>query len=375
MRKELSDLTSRGKERPWNKHKKENNRVIEILRILGDLDKAYKIADCANALEFGACPDGHGKWLKKAYFCKDRVCSMCIWRKSLFVFAQFLLVAHELLKLYPKTIFLFHTLTLRNCSVNALSDNLTHLNKSFRRYLAYKRVRTAFKGSFRSMEVTYNPLSNTFHPHIHSIVVVSKSYFQGGVYISHIELQQLWRKALQVDYDPDCDIRRIRPKKRGFSTVNEEIQMMDKTLMEDALISGGGEVAKYATKVGDIVDPKIKPDDSPEKVRAKIALREDQNKQAEILSHLMRGLSNRRLICYTGIFKEAYQALKCADVEDSDLILMPGEEPVCTCKICQSELVQLHYVWDGKGYFERQQGKETHIDLNHKNKKRRKKSE
>ena len=360
MYKELSDRTNRGKERPWKKHKKSNLRVIDVLRILRDYDKAHKIAGCANGLEFAACPNGHGKWLKKAYFCKDRVCSMCIWRKSLFVFAQFLLVAHELLKLYPKTIFLFHTLTLRNCSVNALSDTLTHLNKSFTRYAAYKRVKAAFKGSFRSMEVTYNPLSNTFHPHIHSIVAVGKNYFTKR-YIRHEELQQLWKKALQVDYEPDCDIRRIKPRKKNVSTVVEEIRLMDKALMEDALISGGGEVAKYATKVGDIVDPKIKPDDSPEKVRAKIALREDQNKQAEILSYLMKGLSNRRLICYTGIFKEAYKALKCKDVEESDLILMPGEEPVCRCKICQSELSQLHYyVWNGKGYFERPQKGETH---------------
>lgn len=361
MSKELSDLTSRGKERPWKNHKLRNKKVIEILHILEDLDKANKIAGCGNVLEFGVCPDGHGKWLKKAHFCKDRVCSMCIWRKSLFVFVQFLLVAHKLLELYPKTIFLFQTLTLRNCPVNALSDTLTHLNKSFRRYLAYKRIKTAFRGCFRSMEVTFNPLSNTFHPHIHSIVAVSKSYFQGSVYINHEELQRLWRKALQVDYDPDCDIRRVKPKKKGISTISEEIQVMDKALMEDALIASGAEVSKYSTKVGDIVDPKIKPDDSFEMVRAKIALREDPQRQAEVLDHFMNGMLGRRLISYTGIFKEAYQALKCTDVEQSDLINMPGEESVCRCKICQSELVQLHYVWDGEGYFERPQKKETHI--------------
>jgi plasmid rolling circle replication initiator protein Rep len=375
MPKELSDLTSRGKERPWKKHKKSNLRVIDVLRILRDYDKAHKIAGCANGLEFAACPDGHGKWLKKAYFCKDRVCFMCIWRKSLFVFAQFLLVAHELLELYPKTIFLFQTLTLRNCPVNALSDTLTHLNKSFTRYASYKRIKSAFKGVFRTLETTYNPETDTFHPHIHSIVAVNKGYFRGSSYISFLDLQQLWKKALQVDYDPDCDIRRIKPRKKNVSTVVEEIRLMDKALMEDALVSGGAEVAKYSTKVGDIVDPKIKPDDSLEMVRAKITLRENPQKQAEVLAHLMKGLSGRRLIGYTGIFKEAYQALKCNDVEQSDLINMPGEEPVCRCKICQSELSQLHYVWNGRGYFERQQGKETHIDLNHKNKKRRKKSE
>jgi plasmid rolling circle replication initiator protein Rep len=358
--KELSDLTSRGKERPWKKHKLQNRKVVDVLHILEDEDKAHKIADCGNVLEFGVCPDGHGKWLKKAYFCKDRICSMCNWRKRLFLFFQFVQVSHKLLEIYPKIIFLFHTLTLRNCLTEDLYDTITHLNKSLRRYLAYKRVKTAFKGSFRSMEVTFNPLSNTFHPHVHAVIAVNRYYFENS-YICHADLQQLWRKALQVDYDPDCDIRRIKPKKKGISTVTEEIQLMDKAFMEDALVAGGAEVAKYSTKVGDIVSPKIKPDDSLEMVRAKIALRENHQKQAEILAHLMKGLSGRRLIGYTGIFKEAYQALKCNDVEQSDLINMPGEEPICRCKICQSELAQLHYVWNGEGYFERTRKKETHI--------------
>ena len=372
MSKELSDLTGRGKERPWKNHKLRNKKVIEILHILGDLDKAHKIADCGNVLEFGVCPDGHGKWLKKAHFCKDRVCSMCIWRKSLFMFVQFLLVAHKLLELYPKTIFLFQTLTLRNCVPEDLSNTLTHLNKSFARYSRRKRVKAAFRGVFRTLETTYNPLSDTFHPHIHSIVAVNGGYFKGGAYISHGDLQQLWRKALQVDYDPDCDIRRVKPKKRGVSTVVEEIGLMDKALMENTLVSSGAEVAKYSTKVGDIVSPKIKPDDSLEMVRAKMRLRENPQKQAEILDYLMNGLSGRRLVSYTGIFREAYQALKCKDVEESDLINIPGEEPVCRCKICQSRLIQMHYLWNGDGYFEiprEVREKRTYINVSRKRKK------
>ena len=134
MSKELSDLTNRGKERPWKKHKLQNKRVIEILYILKDHDKARKVEDCGNVLEFGVCPDGHGKWLKKAYFCKDRVCSMCNWRKSLFVFSQFLQVSHKVLEAHPNIIFLFHTLTLKNCSAESLYDTLKtgQRNNSFK---------------------------------------------------------------------------------------------------------------------------------------------------------------------------------------------------------------------------------------------------
>jgi plasmid rolling circle replication initiator protein Rep len=371
----LLDRSKTGKKRPWKKHKFANNDVIEALKILEApgknrkigkvtlhaLDpggmKSKKIADCGNVLEFGRCPKGHGLKLKKAYFCKERVCCLCTWRKSLFVYSQFLIVTHKLLEVYPKTAFLFITLTCRNCELDELGDTITHLNKSISKLLNYRRIKSAFKGTFRSLEVTFNPETATFHPHVHAVVAVNWSYFKTH-FISFEDFQEFWKKALKVDYYPDCWIVRVKPKKKGISTVNEEIEFMDKTLIEKALVNTAGEVAKYSVKVGDIVNPLIKPDDSRSMVRAKIALRESPKRKAEILGYLIKGISNRRLICYTGRFKEAYQALKCEDVEKSDLIHVPGESVECTCPVCQSELVQLHYIWNGENYIEREVVKE-----------------
>lgn len=349
---ELSDLNSRGKERPWKKHKLRNQKVIELLHILGDHDKAHKIELCGNVLEFAACPDGHGKWLKHALFCKDRACVTCIYRKSLFTFRQFIQVSHKIIEIQPDTAFLFLTLTIKNCDVEDLTDTITHLNESYARLVRRKKIKAAFDGVFKSLEVTYNAETNTFHPHIHAVVAVRKTYFQGKYYISHEELKKLWQKALKVDYEPDCWIEKVKPRRKKLNTINEDILLMDQEMMNQIIVDGAGEVAKYSVKIGDILNPTIGPNDSPEMIKAKLRLREDPRLQAEVLRHLMRGLSNRRLICYTGIFKKAYQALKCTDVEDSDLIMMPGEESVCKCKICGSELVQIHYIWNGEGYFE-----------------------
>lgn len=369
---ELKDYSSTGRKRPWKKHKKSNQKVVNALLILQDKDRAYKIEQCVNGLEFGVCPDGHGQWLKTAYFCKDRVCFICNWRKSLFLYYQFGQVSHKTLELYPSTSFIFVTFTVENCRPEDLSRTITRMNEAFsNRFLRYKRVKLAYKGVFRSLEVTYNAERDDLHPHIHAVVAVSKSYFGGSYYISQPDLCALWGKALKSGYTPICNVKKVRPKKRGVNTVTEEIRAMDQEMVSIAGVAG--EVAKYSVKVGDVLSPRIvttgKNPDSPEMIEAKLRLRSDPQKQAEVLGYLIDGLYHRRLISYTGIFKEAYKALKCTDVEDSDLILMPGEEPVCKCKICQSELVQLHYVWNGKGYFESWQGKETHINLNHKNRK------
>lgn len=350
---ELTDKNSRGKERPWKRHKTGNQKILELLLILKDPDKARRVQQCGNVLEFAQCPNGHGKWLKNAHFCQLRICLICIWRKALFTYYQFLQVAHKVLEIQPDTQFLFLTLTIKNCEPDKLSKTLTHLNKSFAKFIKYKRIKEGYKGFFKSIETTYNPETNTFHPHIHCVVAVNKNYFKSRSYINFNELQKYWKKALRVNYDPDCDIRKVKPKKiRGINTVTEEILLMDKELINKVLVAGGAEAAKYSVKVNDIINPKVLKDDTFEMREAKQRLRKDPQWQAEVLYHLMRGIENRQLIGYTGIFREAYKALNCIDVEQSNLILMPGEESVCTCRICGSELVQIHYIWNGEGYFE-----------------------
>jgi len=349
---QLDDRSATGRKRPWKQHKKNNRKVIDALHILDNRDKAHKIADCCNVLEFGACPDGHGQWLKKAYFCKDRLCFICVWRKSLFIYHQFLIVAHKVLETCPKTAFLFLTLTVENCKPEDLPDAITHLIKSYRRFLAMKPIKAAFKGAFRTLEVTYNPLTNTFHPHLHIIVAVNPSYFTHG-YLSQAEITLLWQKALKVDYTPICDVRRVRARKKGASTVLDEIRDMDTAIVKDHLAGAVAEIAKYAAKIADILFPTIHPSDSFEMKEAKLKLRADKQKQAEILGHLADGLRYRQLVAYTGVFRDAYKALKCKDVESSDLILMPGEEKVCDCPVCKSELATLHFVWDGKEYYKK----------------------
>jgi plasmid rolling circle replication initiator protein Rep len=353
---ELDDRSASGKQRPWKKHKKNNEKVINALLILDERNKAHKIELCGNVLVFGACPNGHGQWLKDAHFCQDRVCSLCNYRKSLFQYHQVHQVSHKVLELHPKIVFLFQTLTVENCKPEELSGAITHLNESYARYIRFPAIKKAFLGTFRTLEITYNPLTNTFHPHIHSIIAVSKSYFQGSYYLSQAELTDLWQKALKVSYKPICDIRRVKSRKKGIPTDTEAIRKMDAVLSAGA----AAEVAKYAAKVGDILAPISKPSDSFEMKEAKAKLRANPKKQAEILGHLIKALHHRRLVAYTGVFKEAYKALNCKDVEDSDLILLPGEERVCECPVCRSELVQLHYVWNGNGYFMYEGGMTCH---------------
>lgn len=353
----LVDLSPTGRVRPWSKHRLSNEKLSNIYGFLrlNDIESLERISryrkktdllrECGERLEFEECPHGHHKRLKRAYFCKQRLCSMCSWRRSLFVYHQFLMVAHEVLKKHPDYQFIFITLTIKNCTAERLSDEITHLIDAFDRLKSYKRFHS-IKGTFRTNEVTYNPLNEDYHPHIHAIGVVPPSYFKGSVYISQEELIQLWKKALQVDYAPNVDIRKVRKKHSNIPTVEESLIELDYSL-DDSLAGAAAEVAKYSVKVQDIIEPKPKPGDSPEMAMARLSMADDIAHQAKVIKSLDHALNRRRMISYSGLFKEAYIALNQSDVEESNLILMPGEENTeCTCKICQSELVQVHYLWN-----------------------------
>ena len=247
---------------------------------------------------------------------------MCQWRRSLFVYHQFLTVAHEVLNQRPDTDFVFLTLSRKNVTGDKLSQEITHYLKSFRRLNKYKDFR-AIKGTFRTLEITYNSKDNTYHPHFHIIGVVNKSYFKKSeYYISQKKLSKLCQKAFQIDYVPIVDIRKVRQKKEDKKTVLDAIK--DR---ENNLASAAAEVAKYAVKFSNIFNS------------------DNKNQVVKILDH---ALNSRRLIGYSGIMKEVYQALKLNDIEDSDLIDV-GEtnfDEKCNCKICRSELINEDCLFD-----------------------------
>jgi Replication protein len=83
---------------------------------------------------------------------------------------------------------------------------------SNRKLMRYKRVAGAIDAWYRVLEITRNPDTGEFHPHLHVILLVPPGYFRrsGSLYITQAEWVMLFRKALKVDYDPRCDIRALQ---------------------------------------------------------------------------------------------------------------------------------------------------------------------
>lgn len=203
----LVDKNSRGKDRNWRGRKILSLKLADIFKELQYKDSLIeRVATCGDTLRFIRREDGSLK-LYQAYFCKNKLCPMCNWRRSMKYSYQTSRIVDEAIKQEPKARFLFLTLTVKNVEGEALNSTISQLTKSFDRLFRRAKVKKNLLGYLRSVEVTHNENDNTYHPHIHVLMMVKSSYFKGGNYISQIEWSGIWSQSLKVSYTPMVDIR------------------------------------------------------------------------------------------------------------------------------------------------------------------------
>lgn len=265
--------------RCWKKHPRKN----------ADLKKrSDHMQRCCNYLVFGDVVNQVTgevtRKLQAAEFCRDRLCPMCSWRKSLVTFSQLSDIMLRIDSTTDGLVPIFLTLTMRNCVSSDLADCITLLLKSWSRMMNSKQNRRPFRiavGWFRALEITYNKKDGTWHPHIHAILLVEPDYFEDpDKYIDQREWEAEWQWALGVDYKPRVDVRTIKGSQAKAIA----------------------EVAKYTVKPGEWLDL----DDG-----------DGTDERVELLARVLKG---RRLTAFGGLMKETRKALKQEDAETADLV-------------------------------------------------------
>ena len=229
------------KDKPWNTHKKNNRQVAEIYK-LGGFDRyVERLNDCANSLTFELKEDDEGKThfrLSHARFCRVRWCPICQWRHSLSWRGKFLTHIPRIVHDFPTARFLFLTLTVENCELEALNGTIQNMNKSWQR-LIQRKVFPAI-GFIKSIEVT-KAKDGKAHPHFHCLLMVRKSYFKSG-YISYKKWTEMWKDCMKLDYTPIVHVTSIKESK------NKNKQDLTKDL-----VAAICEVAKYSVKESDLI--------------------------------------------------------------------------------------------------------------------------
>lgn len=295
----LHDYTSTGREVPWAPNKIVSLGIATVFEALAREDfekygsdihgygrKAERIRNCASVLVFK--DTGEKLKLHQASFCRNRLCSMCQYRRSLKVFGQVSEILEEVEK-DKQYSYIMLTLTVKNVSGAELREEIDNLMKAWNRFAKYKAFQDAVKGFYRAMEVVHNidydsKSFDTYHPHFHCLLAVSTKYFKGEKYLSHEKWRALWKKAARLDYDPEVCVTKV--KCEGKQTLQTAV----------------AETAKYAVKSADYFIP------------------DDWELTKDAVRVLDNALRGRRFIAFGGALKDARERLKLDDIEDGDLI-------------------------------------------------------
>ncbi|MEQ8970277.1 MAG: protein rep [Coleofasciculus sp. C1-SOL-03] len=196
----------------WEKHRANADIISDFYRQgQGSFKRyAHRMRDCAKFLEFCLVPESTEDLLESklsyARFCRVRHCPICQWRRSLMWKARAYKVIPQVVADYPKSRWLFITLTVQNCPLQELRTTLNWMNRGFKRLTELKAWPA--KGWVKSVEVTKGKDGESAHPHFHVLAMVPPSYFSHG-YIAKAKWGQLWQKCLRIDYTPVLHVSAI----------------------------------------------------------------------------------------------------------------------------------------------------------------------
>ncbi len=327
----LVDKSRSGKDRPWAHRKKVSVLTSEIFEGNGKEKKAERMRKCGEKLRFTIHEHVMTKERKRkldhAWFCRERMCVMCSWRKSLLSAFNLQKITSEISLRHPNYSYLSLTLTIPNVSGDELKKTITHLQKSFSKMLERKVAKKGIKGFHSNIEITRNldeksPNYGTYHPHIHCLLVVGGKYFKTK-YISRKDWLEMWKKATGNETITQLDIRRIKSNVTPEMALTIEKDGKKAEYMSKAIF----EFSKYITdfKWTGNIDGILKSE----------TFTLDQEKQmlwiADTVMTLDKAIFRKRLSRSGGIIKEIQRELKIKDSEDAsekDLILADNEKEI-----------------------------------------------
>ena len=309
----LKDVSKTGKDRKWRERKLKNIELASQLETLGyrSFERVYQ---CAEVLKFVEQMDGTKK-LYQSYFCKNKLCALCNWRRSMKYSYQASKIVEEAMIRQPKGRFLFLTLTVKNVIGQELNQAMTNILIGFNRLMKYKKIDKNMIGFLRATEVTYSKELDSYHPHLHVLLMVRPSYFQAKAdYVNQEEWTKFWQKAMKLDYIPMVDIRAVKADKgKG---------------LKGAIL----ETAKYPVKPFDVTDEKTD---------------FTAQEKLQIVDDMLTGLHRKRQIGFGKLFKDIKKELELDDLENGNLVQTRDDTE---SRSTGQEIVAI-WNWERKNYY------------------------
>jgi plasmid rolling circle replication initiator protein Rep len=275
----------------WDKHRKNADTIEKYYSCFDCYQKyAERMSVCSKFLDFKLVPKIATEneieelgclvlKLSSAHFCRCRHCPVCQWRRALMWRAKFTQVLPKILEDYSTHRWIRLTLTIKNPRITELREGIELLNSSFKKMT--KRKGFPGVGWVKSVEVTKSKAHfadtelmingqlitkniATAHPHLHILMAVKPSYFKNKkFFLNFTQWVEMWKSCLQVEYEPDIDIRAVGENKKLLTCLPEMLkyQVKESDLVDDRdwFLEMNKQLHKTrAVEVGGILKPYLK---------------------------------------------------------------------------------------------------------------------
>lgn len=289
----------------WEEHKVLNSLVAERLFAIGEKGRSERMRDCAKVIQYKHCQACDSWHVGYANLCRDRLCPVCNWRLSVQRYGEMRRVLDGICLTREALHWTFLTLTVPNVPCDKLSGMLAIMAKTWNRMTAQRWYQPKILGWARSVEVTYNTETGTFHPHYHVILCWDGTQFN---YKDGARMEAEWMRLLQREgvYASVSAQSNKTIYARYTMDGDEPNPIMDSVL----------ETFKYAVKASDTCSMPL-----------------------EAFRCLVYGLKGKRLVSSGGIIKDVAHEL-AAEFEQ----VKQGDVMVCS-KCGSPELEECIYRW------------------------------
>lgn len=283
--------------------------------------RASHIYTCSDLIDVAVMADGTKRQLGTSGRCRDRMCPLCEWRLALARCGQLTETLRACLSYAPKTKAYLATLTVRNCAPEDLRKTCNLLLSGWRNLLR-QRITADWQGTMRSLEVTYNEQTRTYHPHLHALVV--SDCLDGPA--CRRGLSAAWARAVGLSYEP---VIYFAPA--GENPCFEVTKTTHHAAVSAAYIAGlkGKEKLEASLRVRCIPDVVVTEAEALRglrltayggtlaAIRRELRLGDgeaDEDKAADLLTHQQAAAITTRPDCRT-VVRCAWDAVKCAYTE------------------------------------------------------------
>ena len=285
----------------WREKKIKGLVLADAYKDGGDGKRAERSVICSTWLQYYADADGGRRELHRFNACQQRLCPLCSARRAKIAARRLARVLARVRADHAGTQLIFLTLTIQNVPGAGLRAALDQLTGAWKKMIDRRPVKRAIRGWFRAIEITRNAAADTYHPHIHAILVVEDAYFvkSNGLYLTKDNWIDMWQQSLRVQYRPSVNIKSTYVKAGAGPKSGKAA---------DAAQAAAVEAAKYATKDADYISPGL-----------------SKAKRAEIVKIYTEALAGKRLTGMGGWVKEAAAALKLEIEADKDDLVHDDE--------------------------------------------------